>query len=118
MINYVAAEVALGGVPEQQDDSDAEGNCELKGLRMKYDFADRVWQGDFVEGPLRGKSFSSSVANMTAEKWATVQAAVAVEVERATLQQLKEGTRLFLLHHCQTIEAQQFPQLRSHCEPL
>ena len=34
LINYVAAEVALGG-PEEQDDSDAEGNCELPGLRMK-----------------------------------------------------------------------------------
>ena len=118
MINYVAAEVALRGVPKQQDDSDAEGNCELKGLRMKYYFADKVWQGDFVEGPLRGKSFSSSVANMTAEKWATVQAAVAVDFENATLQQLKEGTRLFLMNHCQTIEAQQLPQLRSHCESL
>ena len=126
LINYVAAEVALGGVPEQQDDSDAEGgNCELEGLRMKYCFANRAWQGDFVEGPLRGNRFSSSVDNLTPEKWAivqakwaTVQAAVAVEFERATLQQLKEGTRLFLLHHCQTIEAQQLPQLRSHCEPL
>ena len=92
---------------------------------MKYCFANRAWQGDFVEGPLRGESFSSSVDNMTAEKWAivqakwaTVQAAVAVEFERATLPQLKEGTRLFLMHHCQTIEAQQLPQLRSHCESL
>ena len=81
LINYVGAEVALRGVPKQQDDSDAEGNCELKGLRMKYYFADKVWQGDFVEGPLRGKSFSSSVANRTAEKWATVQAAVAKDPE-------------------------------------
>ena len=53
LIDYVAAEVALGGVPEQQDHSDAEGNCEVQGLRMKYDFADRLWHGDFVDGPLR-----------------------------------------------------------------
>ena len=110
LINYVAAEVALGGVPEQQDDSDAESNCEVKGLRMKYCFANRVWHGDFVEGPLRGQSFFSSVAHMTATKWATVQAAVAVDFENATLQQLKEGTRLLLMRHCQTIEAQQFSE--------
>ena len=92
---------------------------------MKYCFANRAWQAEFVEGPLRGNRFSSSVDNMTAEKWAivqakwaTVQAAVAVEFENATLQQLKEGTRLFLMNHCQTIEAQQLPQLRSHCESL
>ena len=106
LVNYVAAEVALGGVAEEQDESDTEGNCELPQLRMKYEFAAKVWQADFVDGPLRGESFTSSVANMSAEKWATVQAAVAVEFEHATLQQLKEGTRLFLLSHCKTVVAQ------------
>ena len=106
LVNYVADEVALGGVAEEQDESDTEGNCELPLLRMKYDFAARVWQADFVDGPLRGETFTSSVANMTAEKWATVQAAVAVEFENATLQQLKEGTRLFLKSHCETVLAQ------------
>ena len=106
LVNYVAAEVALGGVAEEQDESDTEGNCELPQLRMKYEFAAKVWQADFVDGPLRGESFTSSVANMSAEKWATVQAAVAVEFEKATLQQLKEGTRLFLLSHCKTVVAQ------------
>ena len=57
--------------------------------------------------------FSSSVANMIAEKWATVQAAVAVDFENATVQQLKEGTRVFLMRHCQTIEAQQLPAEQS-----
>ena len=106
LINYVAAEVALGGVPEEADDSDAEGNCELPQLRMKYHFAERLWQGDFVDGPLRGNIYSSSVANMTAEKWATVQAAVAVEFENAALQQLKEKTRLFLKSHCESLALQ------------
>ena len=106
LVNYVADEVALGGVAEQQDESDTEGNCELPLLRMKYDFAASAWQADFVDGPLRGETFTSSVANMSAEKWATVQAAVAVEFEKATLQQLKEGTRLFLKSHCETVLAQ------------
>ena len=106
LVNYVAAEVALGGVAEEQDESDTEGNCELPQLRMKYEFAAKVWQADFVDGPLRGESFTSSVANMSAEKWATVQAAVPVEFEKATLQQLKEGTRLFLKSHCETVLAQ------------
>ena len=106
LVNYVADEVALGGVAEQQDESDTEGNCELPLLRMKYDFAASAWQADFVDGPLRGETFTSSVANMSAEKWATVQAAVAVEFENATLQQVKEGTRLFLKSHCETVLAQ------------
>ena len=80
---------------------------------MKYDFANRVWEADFVEGPLRGKSFSSNVASMNAEKWATVQAAVAVDFENATVQQLKEGTRVFLMRHCQTIEPEQLPAEQS-----
>ena len=109
LINYVAAEVALGGVPEEQDDSDAEGNCELPQLQMKYDFANKLWTGDFVDGPLQGKTYSSSVAHMNAEKWAIVQAAVAVEFEKATVQQVKEGTRLFLLSHCKSILAQHDP---------
>ena len=106
LVNYVADEVALGGVAEQQDESDTEGNCELPLLRMKYDFAASAWQANFVDGPLRGETFTSSVANMSAEKWATVQAAVAVEFENATLQQVKEGTRLFLKSHCETVLAQ------------
>ena len=106
LVNYVADEVALGGVAEQQDESDTEGNCELPLLRMKYDFAASAWQANFVDGPLRGETFTSSVANMSAEKWATVQAAVAVEFENATLQQVKEGTRLFLKNHCETVLAQ------------
>ena len=97
---------SLWGVPEEQDDSDAEGNCELPCLRMKWHFGDRAWQGDFVSGPLSGTSYTSSVTNMTAEKWASVRTAVAVDFERATLPDLKEGTRLFLQRHCEAVLAQ------------
>ena len=33
--------------------------------------------------------------------WASVSAAVAVEFEKASFEQLKEGTRLFLQKHCE-----------------
>ena len=106
LINYVAAEVALGGVPEHQDDSDSEASCELKSLRMKYHFGDRAWTAEFVSGPLAGTTYTSSVDNMTAEKWATILDAVAVDFAGATLPQKKEGTRLFLKKHCERLLAQ------------
>ena len=34
-------------------------------------------------------------------KWASVSTAVAVEFEKASFEQLKEGTRLFLQKHCE-----------------
>ena len=106
LINYVAAEVALGGVPEHQDDSDSEANCELEYLRMKYLFGDRAWKAEFVSGPLTGTTCTSSVDDMTAQKWATILDAVAVDFAGATLPQKKEGARLFLKKHCETVLAQ------------
>ena len=98
------------GAPEEHDESDAESNCDLPHLRMTWHFGDRTWYGDFVSGPMRGSSFTCSVGKMTAEKWASVRTAVtavAVDFERATLPQLKEGTRLLLQRHCEA-------ELRKH----
>ena len=36
---------------------------------------------------------------MNAEKWASVSTAVAVEFEKASFEQLEEGTRLFVQNH-------------------
>ena len=33
-------------------------------------------------------------------KWTSVASAVAVEFEKATFEELKEGTRLILMEHC------------------
>ena len=70
---------------------------------MKYHFGEKFWQGDFVSGPLKGNRYTSAVANMTAEKWATVRSAVAVDFDKATLPDLKEGTRVFLINYCSTL---------------
>ena len=41
LINYVATEVALGGVPQPEAAAVAEGNCEVEGLRVQWNFGCR-----------------------------------------------------------------------------
>ena len=53
-----------------------------------------------MAGKLKGKVVHSSVQKMNATKWSSVSAAVAVEFDQATFDDLKEGTRLFLQQHC------------------
>ena len=111
LINYVAMEVALGGVDERPEPAVAEGNCDVPDLRMRWDFGMNVWRAVFVAGKLKGAAVNSSVANMNVGKWESVKAAVAVSVKAAvavefgsaTFQELKEGTRLFLLAKCTDI---------------
>ena len=103
LINYVAAEVALGGVPELEVAAVAAGNCEVHDLRMSWDFGNQSWRAEFVAGKLKGTSVSSSVSKMNAEKWTSVASAVAVEFEKASFEDRKEGTRLFLQAHCATL---------------
>ena len=73
---------------------------------MKYLFGDRAWKAEFVSGPLTGTTYTSTADNMTAQKWATILDAVAVDFAGATLPQKKEGTRLFLKKHCERLLAQ------------
>ena len=76
------------------------GNCEVNDLRMSWDFGKQSWRAEFVAGTLKGTSVSSSVSKMNAEKWTSVASAVAVEFEKASFEERKEGTRLFLQAHC------------------
>ena len=101
LINYVATEVALGGVPQVEAAAVAEGNCEVEGLRVQWNFGAQSWRAEFVTGKLQGTIVHSSVAKLNAEKWASVSTAVAVEFEKASFEQLQEGTRLFLQKHCE-----------------
>ena len=66
LINYVATEVALGGVPELEVAAVAAGNCEVHGLRMSWDFVNQSWRAGFEAGKLMGTSVSSSLSKMTA----------------------------------------------------
>ena len=100
-INYVATEVALGGVPQVEAAAVAEGDCEVEGLRVQWNFGEQKWRAEFVTGKLQGTIVHSSVSKMNAGKWASVSTAVAVEFEKASFEQLQEGTRLFLQKHCE-----------------
>ena len=79
----------------------AEGNCEVEGLRVQWDFGAQTWRADFVTGQLKGTIVHSSVSTMNAEKWASVSTAVAVDFEKASFEQLQEGTRLCMQKHCE-----------------
>ena len=47
LINYVATEVAMGGVPQLSDAAVAENNCEVKDLRVQWDFGKQAWKAEF-----------------------------------------------------------------------
>ena len=53
-----------------------------------------------MTGKLKDTIVTSSVSKMTAEKWTSVASAVAVEFEKASFEDRKEGDRLFLQSHC------------------
>ena len=44
LINYVATEVALGGVPQVKTAAVADSNCEIKDLRVQWDFGTQSWR--------------------------------------------------------------------------
>ena len=67
LINYVATEVALRGVPQPEAAAVAEGNCEVEGLRVQWNFGARSWRAEFVSGKLKGTLVHSSVSKMNAE---------------------------------------------------
>ena len=67
LINYVATEVALGGVPQVEAAAVAEGNCEVEGLRVQWNFGAQSWRAEFVTGKLQGTIVHSSVSKMNAE---------------------------------------------------
>ena len=48
-----------------------------------------------------GHTCSFKCVKINAEQRASVSTAVAVEFEKASFEQLKEGTRLFLQKHCE-----------------
>ena len=66
LINYVATEVALGGVPQVEAAAVAEGNCEVEGLRVQWNFGAQSWRAEFVTGKLQGTIVHSSVSKMNA----------------------------------------------------
>ena len=99
LVNYVAKEVALGGVPEEES-AVAESNCEVDFLRIQWDSGEQRWQAEFVGGPLAGESFTSRVSTLTSEKWALVWDPFVCDFEAASFEDRKECTRLYLQDFC------------------
>ena len=104
LITYVADEVWSGGVPPVEDDSEvAECNCEVPHLNIKWDFPTKRWTGRFVSGPREGEVMDADIANMTADKWATLESAGVHlgDWDNTSFETLKEGTRLYLQRYAQ-----------------
>ena len=100
LVNYVAKEVALGGVPEEEP-AVAESNCEVDFLRIQWDSGEQSWRAEFVGGPLAGESFTSRVSTLTSEKWASVcDAFFTWDSAGASFEDRKECTRLYLQDFC------------------
>ena len=62
LINDVASEVALGGVPQLESAAVAEGNFEVEGLRVQWNVGAQSWRAEFVTGELQGTIVHSSVS--------------------------------------------------------
>ena len=62
LINYIAIEVVLGCVPQVEVAAVAEGNCEVEGLRVQWNFGAQTWRAEFVTGKLKGAIVHSSVS--------------------------------------------------------
>ena len=99
LVNFVAKEIALGGVPEEEP-AVAESNCEVDFLRIQWDFGEEWWRAEFVGGPLAGESFTSRVSTLTSEKWASVRDPLLGDFEGASFEDRKECTRLYLQDFC------------------
>ena len=99
LVNFVAKEIALGGVPEEEP-AVAESNCEVDFLRIQWDFGEQCWRAEFVGGPLAGESFIARVSTLTSEKWALVWDPFVCDFAAASFEDRKECTRLYLQDFC------------------
>jgi len=107
LVQYMAEEVALGGVPLEEPEPAVAGNCDIENLRIRWDFGKKAWFAELTAGSLLGKKFSWSVSSMTEEKWAKVQDDVGTTFAGATFEQRrKEGTRLYLQEYCAKLAGQ------------
>jgi len=110
LVHYLADEVAFGAVvcPEEPP-AVAEPNSSVPGLRIHWDFqSGNAWHAIFLEGPLKGQQFSSSVDKLTLEKWKVVADINNIKgtLAKATYEDRKCATLLFLEAHCRQLLAQ------------
>ena len=109
-MHYLADEVAFGDVVcPNEPPAVAEPNSTVPGLRIHWDFqSGNSWRGLFLEGPLKGKQFSSSVEQLTLEKWKVVADINHIKgtLAKATYEVRKSVTLQFLEAHCQQLLTQ------------
>ena len=122
LITYVAKELELGNValvpPSAASASAVAGGGDAavagdrQDFRLRWDFAavdDPGWTAEILKGALAGKTFTCKLANLDADKWARVAAAVsgagavAVPLEEATFQQRKDGAMLYTEAYCKRV---------------
>ena len=106
-VTYVAAEVSFGGVEAHEDEAKpavAEGNCSVPGLRIRWDFQrPGCWTATFVQGPLQGRTVTSSVDEMTEAKWDAIaqeHGQCTTTWAGTTYDDRKAATWRHLEHHC------------------
>ena len=110
LVHYLADEVAFGAVvcPEEPP-AVAEPNSSVPGLRIHWDFqSGNAWHAIFLEGPLKGQQFSSSVDKLTLEKWKVVADINNIKgtLAKATYEDRKSATLQYLEAHCRQLLAQ------------
>ena len=117
LISYIASEANLGGVEQEscKKQKVKHCNCEVPGLYVEWDFKNEGYHAEFVDGPLAGKSFLSSPANITEEKFAAVADRLKerVSLEDAKHAHIKDAALQYLLRHCESLLGNSLLMLRS-----
>jgi hypothetical protein len=107
LIEYVALEVATGGVPvavEAPRAAVAATNCATPGVHIRWDFqSGEAWEALILEGPHKGRKIFSKISSLSEEKWNAVRAKYAVfetGFAESTPAQRKTAVWHFLEMHC------------------
>ena len=106
LITYVAKELELGGVsvvpPAAVLASEVAGGGDTEQpICVQWVFGDDpAWEATILTGELQGKTVKCRLANLCADKWASLGTAVAVPLEEATFEHKKEGARVYIETYC------------------
>ena len=109
LIAYAADELHFQGVVDIDDNDDTKiANCTaVADLRVEWDFQNKLWQSEFVDGALRGVKRSFSQEDNTVERWEQLRRASMSTVDAsfadASAADKKQVAKEFIVHWCASI---------------
>ena len=110
LVGYAAVEVAFGNVNAEPASSSAVAeNCEVEHLHVRWCWeTGNSYEAVFVDGPLKGETFRSSLGALTEEKWTVADGGrrnFGSTFATATYEQRRGATLEFLKQHCRKTQS-------------